>query len=105
MAQREDAQRLLNDLRSQLGEIFDTQATNPPDDEHDIEGSSVGFERAQVTAWLARAEVRLADVEAALARAEGDSYGVCEACGKPIGAARLEALPEVRTCISCASGS
>ena len=105
MVQREDVQRLVSGLRAQLGEIFDTQASDPPDDEHDIEGSSVGFERAQVTAWLGRAEVRLADLDAALARVDGDSYGVCETCGAQIGADRLEALPETRTCITCASGS
>ena len=104
ISRREEAQRLVNDLRAQLGEIFDTQATDPPDDEHDIEGSSVGFERAQVTAWLARAEARLADLDAALERMEGDSYGVCEKCGARIGADRLDALPETRTCFSCASG-
>ena len=27
------------------------------------------------------------------------SYGVCQVCGKPIGAARLEAMPAARFCI------
>ncbi|MCZ3385958.1 MAG: TraR/DksA C4-type zinc finger protein [Actinomycetia bacterium] len=27
----------------------------------------------------------------------------CDLCGAPIGPDRLEALPEVRTCIACAS--
>ena len=102
-ARREEAQRLVNDLRTQLGEIFDTQETDPPDDEHDIEGSSIGFERAQVTAWLAQAEERLSDLEAALERAEAGRYGVCETCGGQIGSDRLEALPETRTCIRCAA--
>ena len=38
----------------------------------------------------------------ALLTAQGKS-GVCEDCGRPIGAERLEALPESTRCISCQS--
>jgi RNA polymerase-binding transcription factor DksA len=31
-----------------------------------------------------------------------DSTKLCSLCGNPIGAARLEALPGVTTCIDCA---
>jgi RNA polymerase-binding transcription factor len=33
-------------------------------------------------------------------RAKG-AYGLCERCGKEIGAERLEALPSATRCISC----
>ena len=101
-AERDALQRLVGDLRSELGEIFSAQEAAPPDDEHDIEGSSVGFERAQVTAWLARAEARLAHLDAALERVEQDAYGICVSCGEEITAERLVALPETRWCIRCA---
>jgi DnaK suppressor protein len=29
------------------------------------------------------------------------SYGACEACGRPIGEDRLQAVPEATRCISC----
>ena len=29
------------------------------------------------------------------------TYGVCEACGEPIGVARLKARPVARLCIQC----
>lgn len=29
------------------------------------------------------------------------AYGLCEACGQPIGRVRLEAVPEATRCISC----
>ena len=32
---------------------------------------------------------------------EEGTYGVCESCGEPIGAARLEARPVARHCIDC----
>jgi DnaK suppressor protein len=33
------------------------------------------------------------------------SYGTCDTCGKPIGDARLEALPTAVKCLDCQSGS
>jgi RNA polymerase-binding transcription factor DksA len=45
----------------------------------------------------------LDDVDAALVRLADGSYGNCEVCGKPIGAARLEAMPAARLCIDDAA--
>ena len=36
-----------------------------------------------------------------LARLADGSYGICQACGQPVGAARLAARPAARTCIRC----
>ena len=76
------------------------------DDEHDPEGATIAFERAQVAALIEQARTRLTDLDRALEslQAEGrDAYGVCEVCGEPIAAGRLEARPSARTCISCAT--
>jgi DnaK suppressor protein len=43
----------------------------------------------------------LAHVDAALERIEDGTYGICENCGRPIGAERLEAVPWVTLCIDC----
>ncbi len=45
------------------------------------------------------AENLLAEVEAALGRIEDGTYGICAACGKPIAAERLEAVPYATLCI------
>lgn len=45
----------------------------------------------------------LAQLRAAVQRLDAGIYGRCERCGGPIAPARLEALPEVTTCIGCAS--
>jgi DnaK suppressor protein len=42
-------------------------------------------------------------VNSALDRMDQGTYGVCLRCGKPIGAARLEAFPYVAYCIGCQS--
>src|SRR4026208_933408 len=40
-------------------------------------------------------------IEEALFRIEKGIYGVCRDCGDPIAAARLEAIPWTRVCITC----
>jgi DnaK suppressor protein len=93
------------DLRGELAGIIDAQEADPPDDEHDVEGASVGFERARVTALLASAEASLTELDAAVARRASGVSPVCDSCGAAIGADRLAALPATRSCISCATGS
>jgi RNA polymerase-binding protein DksA len=41
----------------------------------------------------------LVEIDAALQRIEDGTYGICEGCGKPIGAERLSAIPWARLCI------
>jgi RNA polymerase-binding transcription factor DksA len=45
------------------------------------------------------AKETLTEIEAALKRIEDGTYGICEVCGKPIGAERLSAIPWTRLCI------
>ncbi len=72
------------------------------DDEHDPEGSTIAFERQQVTALLDQVRsTGEALCRAEAARADG-TWGTCETCGGAIGADRLEARPQARTCIACA---
>lgn len=48
---------------------------------------------------------RIVALRAAIERIARGTYGRCTACGKRIAAARLAALPEVATCIACASAA
>ncbi len=43
----------------------------------------------------------LREIDNALQRIAGGTYGECEACGEPISLARLKALPWARFCLSC----
>src|SRR5258705_13809540 len=43
----------------------------------------------------------LEQVEAALARLAGGTFGACVRCGRPIAPGRLEALPWAAYCIDC----
>lgn len=73
------------------------------DDEHDSEGSTVGYERARVAGLMERARRRIDDLEAARRRLEEGCYGRCELCGVEIPEERLAALPSTRVCVVCAS--
>jgi len=43
----------------------------------------------------------LKEIERALARCAGGTYGVCEACGDEISSNRLKAIPWARYCLTC----
>jgi RNA polymerase-binding transcription factor DksA len=90
------------DLERDLEAIGESTASGP-DDEHDPEGSTVGYERARVSGLLARAHQEIEDLDAALERAAGETYGRCDICGAAIGSERLAALPTATTCVACAA--
>lgn len=47
---------------------------------------------------------RVNRLSAALERLNEGDYGVCVECAEPIAPARLDALPEVQTCVRCQAG-
>jgi RNA polymerase-binding transcription factor DksA len=99
---RSDASREAAVLASDLAALFAASEGSNADDEHDPEGATIGFERAQLTALLNAARSRIAEVDDALRRLDEGSYGICEHCGAPIPAARLAVRPFARRCVPCA---
>lgn len=89
-------------LAEDLQALFAASRDSNADDEHDPEGATIGFERAQLTALLATARERVAEVDDALRRVDTATYGVCEGCGRPIAEQRLAARPFARRCMACA---
>jgi DnaK suppressor protein len=102
LAEQAAARAQIEALTREFDEVVAASRASNADDEHDPEGTTIAFERQQVVALLEQARDRLAEVEAALARRDAGSYGICENCGRPIGAERLAARPAARTCIDCA---
>ena len=101
-------------LRSRLDEVSDeiAELTRPPE-----RGSGIGFGK-RVGDGTTEAISRFNDVgianglqviqgklERALEKLDEGSYGVCDGCGSPIAAGRLQAAPESALCITCASAS
>ena len=67
------------------------------------DSGQVTAERGEVDALLGSLRETLVDIDKALAKIDTGTYGTCEQCGKPIGEARLEAMPAAPLCIECAS--
>ena len=68
-------------------------------DQHQADTGTEVFNRERDLSILERVEAELADVEHALRRLEEGTFGTCEACGRPIDDARLEAQPATRFCL------
>jgi RNA polymerase-binding protein DksA len=70
-------------------------------DNHPADVATVTFDR-ELDYSLEENEERLLEaINAALTRIDDGTYGICSACGQPIGEERLEALPWTTQCIDC----
>ena len=92
----------LTRLQEEHGGFVEASLHSNADDEHDPEGTTIAFERSQVGALITQARLRLAEIDAALARVEAGTYGVCQRCGGAIPDERLEARPTAAYCVACA---
>lgn len=89
-------------LRARLSELG-SGTTGVDYDSNFADSSQVTAERGEAEALTAKLQETLTEVEHAIDKLDDATYGHCESCGQPIGAARLEAKPAARTCIDCAS--
>ena len=89
------------ELKAQLKELgFANEGdTGLSYDSNFADSSQVTAERGEAERLATELRDSLDEVDAALERFVAGSYGVCQVCGKPIGAARLEAMPAARFCI------
>ncbi|MGO9218323.1 MAG: TraR/DksA family transcriptional regulator [Streptosporangiaceae bacterium] len=101
--ERQETLDRITALRREFDGIVESSAGVATDDEHDPEGATIAFERAQLAALLDQANSHLAELDGALDRLREDRYGRCEQCGRPIAAERLAARRAARTCITCAT--
>jgi RNA polymerase-binding transcription factor DksA len=103
--EREKTAARLAGLERTFESVIESSALAPPDDEHDPEGATVGFERAQIAKLLQNDKAHLADLDRAIERLHAGVYGVCVDCGQDIAVERLVTLPAARTCAGCAFGA
>lgn len=68
-------------------------------EQHQADIGTETFDRERDLSILENIEAELADVEHAIRRLDEGTYGACEACGRPIDADRLEAMPAARFCV------
>lgn len=91
-AQREDLQRRLDGVKSDLGQLLDRDSS-----EQAVELENRGV----LEALKSEAVAEIAAVENALRRLDEDTYGICTGCGETIPVGRLKARPHARFCIHC----
>ena len=83
-------ERISGDLKSDHSADFAEQVTERENDE-----VLLGLQRETSEALL--------QIRQALRQVDDGSYGICESCGKEIGAERLKAMPFATRCIHCAA--
>jgi RNA polymerase-binding transcription factor DksA len=102
LGERERLQRIADALSGETGEGASERVALSElslADQHPADLGTEMFEREKDLSILERIEAERSDVEHALKRLHEATYGLCEACGREIAKARLEALPAARFCV------
>src|SRR5687767_7494251 len=101
---RAELERERDELSQRLADLgFGDGGAGLDYDANFADSSQVTAERGEAEALANTLRETLTEVEHALEKMDGGSYGLCESCGKAIAAPRLEAMPAARFCIDCAS--
>jgi RNA polymerase-binding transcription factor DksA len=98
--ERRRSERLLADVERSMRDVSDARDGANVDDEHDPEGATLAWERGSLGAVRDDAVRRIAEVDAALARLDAGTWGICVVGGEPIPEARLAAKPWAATCVA-----
>ena len=67
----------------------------------DLADQATGHNEVHIQLKLKQTDAKILQaIEEALSRIEQGTYGVCRECGEPVAAARLNAIPWTRSCIT-----
>jgi DnaK suppressor protein len=68
----------------------------------DMADQATGNNEVHIALKLKQTDAKILQaIEEALLRIDKGTYGTCRDCGEPIAAARLNAIPWTRVCITC----
>ena len=81
------------------GSLGDETDETTYQDNHLGDIATATFDREMASSLEENSVHVLAEIDAALARIDEGTYGICVRCGKPIGQERLDALPWATLCI------
>ncbi|WP_243731999.1 TraR/DksA family transcriptional regulator [Nocardioides ochotonae] len=97
--QRTHLEEMVHDQEVELTALLRDSGDGAGHDQADVGAAS--FERDHEFTVLRNERDKLAQIEHALGRIDDGTYGVCEACGEPIGKMRLMAFPRATLCMTC----
>ena len=98
---REKRDAVLAGRRSVFGETAEAAPT--AFSFHVADHAGAAYDREVGARVLEEEDRLLFEIDAALKRISDGTYGVCDECGEPIPAARLEAKPWACHCVPCRS--
>lgn len=101
--ERERTARQIASLEGVVAAIVEGSELVSTDDEHDPEGATIAYERAQAIALLRQARADLDALDSTRRRLEAGEQVTCAVCGRVIDPARLAALPTTSRCVDCAA--
>ena len=105
VAERNNYIRQAEELRAQADALaLEHEPGDVQFDEEGGEGGTANVDREIDLQLSAQARAAVEEIDAALAKLDAGTYGLCENCRNPIPEARLEALPQARLCVRCKSG-
>jgi DnaK suppressor protein len=110
---RRTVRKLLREERKRLESLLETSDLDSVDDDtstasvadltsmdqHPADLGTETFERQKDVSIRDSIQAALEDVARAERRVDDGSYGTCDACGRPIGDARLKVRPAARFCV------
>jgi RNA polymerase-binding protein DksA len=101
LAERRRVKEALDYIHEENRSQLEDDREEIPSDNHPGDMATSTFDR-ELDATLEGNEERLLQaIDAALQRIEDGTFGICQNCGQPIAAERLEALPWTTRCIDC----
>jgi YteA family regulatory protein len=102
LEERTRVQAAIENLREETaGTLYDDAGEESAYDNHLADTATETYDRELDYTLEENSEHVLGEIEAALTRIEGGTYGICTNCGKQIPEERLEALPWATLCIDC----
>ena len=103
MVAQERTARQIASLELIVAAIVEGSALTSTDDEHDPEGATIAYERAQALALLRQAREDADALDITRAQLEAGQRVACTVCRREIDLERVAALPTTTRCIGCAA--
>ncbi len=103
MAERDRLLLELEEIEARTARTADSERATELSsyEDHPADLASETFEREKDLAIAESVESLLDQVNTALEKVERGTYGICDACARPIKKARLQALPFATLCLEC----